>query len=95
MDLLIQKAKQEKLPLMVHEDALVDQGALVSYGANSHRMGVQAAKLVAKILQGVPPAALPIQTPDQWFLALNLTTAKAIDLTPPPSVLERADRLVE
>ena len=81
--LLIQKATQEKLPLMVHEDSLVDQGALVSYGATSQRMGVQAAKLVAKILQGVPPAELPIQTPDTWFLAINLTTAKAIALTPP------------
>lgn len=95
MDLLIQKAKQDKLPLMVHEDSLVDQGALVSYGANSHRMGVQAAKLVTQILQGVPPAALPIQTPDTWFLALNLTTAKAIELPLPLSVLERADRLME
>lgn len=95
MDLLIQKATQEKLPLMVHEDVLVEQGALVSYGANSYLMGVQAAKLVAKILHGVPPAELPIQTPDTWFLAFNLATAKAIDLLPPVSVLERADRVVE
>jgi putative ABC transport system substrate-binding protein len=93
--LLIQKATQEKLPLIVHEDSLVEQGALVSYGANSYLMGFQAAKLVAKILQGVPPAELPIQTPDTWFLAINVTTAKAIDLTLPFSVLERADRVVE
>jgi putative tryptophan/tyrosine transport system substrate-binding protein len=95
MDLLIQKAEQEKLPLIVHEDSLVDQGALVSYRANSHLMGVQAAKLVAKILQGDQPAALPIQTPDKWFLAINLTTAKAIDLPLPLRVLERANHLVE
>jgi putative ABC transport system substrate-binding protein len=95
IDLLIQKAKQEKLPLIVHEDSMVDQGALVSYGGHSRPMGVQAAKLVAQILRGVPPAELPIQTPDTLFLAFNLTTAKAIALELPPSVLERADRLAE
>ena len=58
-------------------------------------MGAQAAKLVAQILRGAQPAELPIQTPDTLFLAFNLTTAKAIELELPSSVLERADRLVE
>jgi ABC-type uncharacterized transport system substrate-binding protein len=57
--------------------------------------GVQVAKLIAQILRGSQPAELPIQTPDTLFLAFNLTTAKAIELELPPSVLERADRLVE
>ena len=95
IDLLIQKAKQDKLPLIVHEDSMVDRGALVSYGGNSRLMGFQAAKLVVKILQGAHPAQIPVQTPDRMMLAINLTTAKIIDLKLPRNVLERADRLVE
>jgi len=95
IDLLIQQAKQEKLPLIVHEDSMVDQGALVSYGGHSRPMGVQAAKLVAKLLEGAHPAQLPIQTPDKFILTINLATAKAIDLTLSRNILERADRLVE
>ena len=95
IDLLIQKARQEQLPLIVHEDSMVDQGALVSYGGHSRLMGVQAAKLVAKILEGTHPAQLPIQTPDKFIMTINLATAKAIDLTLSRHILERADRLVE
>jgi putative tryptophan/tyrosine transport system substrate-binding protein len=95
VDLLIQKAKQEKLPLMVHEDSMVQQGALASYGANFRLMGAQTAKLVAKILQGAKPSEMPIQTPDTMLLTINLTTAKAIGLELPVSILERADRLLE
>ena len=95
VDLLIQKAKQEKLPLMVHEDSMVERGALASYGASFRLMGVQTAKLVAKILQGAKPSEMPIQTPDKMLLTINLTTAKAIGLGLPLSILERADRLVE
>jgi putative ABC transport system substrate-binding protein len=93
--LLIQKATQEKLPLIVHEDSMVDQGALASYGGHSRPMGVQAAKLIAQILRGTQPADLPIRTPDTLLLTINLTTAKAIELELPHNVLERVDRLVE
>jgi len=95
IDLLMQKAKQEKLPLIVHEDSMVDKGALVSYGGHSHPMGIQAAKLVAKLLEGAQPAQLPIQTPDKFIMTINLATAKAIGLALPRHILERADRWVE
>src|SRR5262252_6531259 len=95
IELLIEKAKQEKIPLMVHEDSMVDKGALASYGANFHLMRSQTAQLVAKILKGVKPSEVPIQTPDKMMLAINLTTAKAIGRGVPLSILERADRLVE
>jgi putative ABC transport system substrate-binding protein len=95
IDLLIQKAKQEKLPLIVHEDSMVNKGALVSYGADFRLQGRQAARLVAKILKGTNPADIPIQTPDKLILAVNLSTAQAIGLTLPLNVLERADRMVE
>jgi len=58
-------------------------------------MGIQAAKLVAKLLEGAQPAQLPIQTPDKFIMTLNLATAKAIGLALPRPILERADRLVE
>jgi putative ABC transport system substrate-binding protein len=95
IDLLIQKAKLDKIPLMVHEDSVVERGALASYGANFRLMGVQTAKLAAKILQGAKPSEMPIQTPDKMLLTINLTTAKAIGLGLPLSILERADRIVE
>ena len=95
IELLIQKAKQEKLPLIVHEDSMVNKGALVSYGADFRLQGMQAARLVAKILKGAHPAEMPIQTPDKLILAVNLTTAQAIGRGLPLSVLERADRIVE
>ena len=74
---------------------MVEQGALVSYGSDFKEIGVQASKLVVKVLQGAKPAELPIQTPERLLLTINLHTAKAIGLTMPHAVLERADRLVE
>jgi putative ABC transport system substrate-binding protein len=95
IDLLIHKAKEDRIPLAVSETSMVERGALVSYGAEFRLLGLQAAKLVAKILKGAKPAELPIQTPEQLPLAINLTTAKAIGLDIPPSVLERTERIVE
>jgi putative ABC transport system substrate-binding protein len=95
IDLLIQKAKEDRMPLVVHETTLVERGALVSYGADLRLLGLQAAKLVAKIMQGAKPSEMPIQTPEQLPLALNLATAKAIGLDIPRSILERAERVVE
>jgi len=95
MDLLIHKATEDRIPLSVTEQPMVEQGALVSYGADLRLLGMQAAKLVAKILKGAKPAELPIQTPEQLLLAVNLTTAKAIGLDIPSSILERTERVVE
>jgi putative ABC transport system substrate-binding protein len=95
IELFIEKAKQEKIPLIVNEDSMVDKGALVSYGSNFRLIGMQAAKPVVKILKGTQPAEMPTQTQEEMMLALNLTTAKVIDLKLPRNVLERADRLVE
>jgi putative tryptophan/tyrosine transport system substrate-binding protein len=58
--LLIHKAREDRIPLAVHEDVMVEQGALIAYGADIRLLGVQAAKLVAKILTGVKPAEIPI-----------------------------------
>jgi putative tryptophan/tyrosine transport system substrate-binding protein len=95
IDLLIHKAKEDRIPLVVHEHSMTERGALVSYGAGFRLLGIQAAKLVAKIVSGAKPAEMRIQTPEQLVLTLNLTTAKAIGLNIPPSVFERAERVVE
>jgi putative ABC transport system substrate-binding protein len=94
-DLLIHKALEDQIPLAVHEDSLVKQGALIAYGASFQSLGRQAAKLVHRILQGTQPSALPIQTPDHMTLAINLTTARAIGLTVSRSLLERAEIIIE
>ncbi len=95
MSLLIQRARQDRVAMMVHEDDFVAHGALASYGADYKRMGVQTARVVDKVLGGMAPAEIPIQVPDKLFLAVNLATAKAIGVKPPLTVLERADRIVE
>jgi putative ABC transport system substrate-binding protein len=95
IDLLIQKAQEDRIPLSVAGPSLVEKGALLSYGPDFRLLGVQAAKLVDKLLQGAKPAEMPIQTPEKLFLALNLATARSIGLKLPFSVLERADHLFE
>jgi ABC-type uncharacterized transport system substrate-binding protein len=95
IDLLIAKARQDKLPLVVHEADMVKQGALLSYGSDARAQGLQAAKLVAKVLRGAKPSDLPIQMPEQLRLVLNLRTAREIGLTIPLSVMERVDDIVE
>jgi ABC-type uncharacterized transport system substrate-binding protein len=92
---LIDKAVEDKIPLTVNEQAMVEQGALMSYGANQRLLGIQAAKLVAKIFKGAKPSELPVQMPDKLPLAINLTTARAIGLDIPRHMLERTDRFVE
>jgi putative tryptophan/tyrosine transport system substrate-binding protein len=93
--LLIHKAKEDRIPLAVSEHIMVEQGALVSYGADLRLVGMQAAKLVAKILKGTKPSEIPVQMPEELPLAINLTTAKAIGLDIPRNILERAVRFVE
>jgi putative ABC transport system substrate-binding protein len=95
IDRLIHKAKEERIPLAVTETSMVERGALISYGAEFELLGMQAAKLVAKIIKGAKPSELPIQTPERLPLAINLTTAKAIGLDIPRHILERTDRFVE
>jgi putative ABC transport system substrate-binding protein len=93
--LLVHKAEEDRVPLAATDSSMVELGALVSYGSDIRLLGVQAAKLVAKILTGAKPSELSIQTPEKLILAVNLTTARAIGLAIPRSILERTDRFVE
>jgi len=71
----------------------VVHGGLVSYGSDYHAQGVQAARLVAKILRGARPQDLPVEGADKIDLAVNLKTASLLGLTVPRKVLLRADML--
>lgn len=92
---VLETAQQQGLPTMFYGSFFVDHGGLAAFSAADEQLGRQAARLVDKILNGAKPGDLPVEQPTTFELVVNLNTAKTLGLSIPPTVLLRADRLVE
>jgi len=88
-------AATNRLPAMYDVRPYVDAGGLISYGADLDEIWRRAAFFVDKILKGAKPAELPVEQPKKFELVINVKTAKALGLTIPPSLLQRADQVIE
>ncbi|HEY1475736.1 MAG TPA: ABC transporter substrate-binding protein [Pseudolabrys sp.] len=93
--LIVSLAAKHRLPSIYSYRYFVNDGGLASYGADLIDLYRRSASYVDRILKGEKPADLPVQQPNRYELVINLKTAKALGLTVPPSLLTRADEVIE
>ncbi|WP_024520809.1 ABC transporter substrate-binding protein [Bradyrhizobium sp. Tv2a-2] len=93
--LLADLQMKHRLPEIFANRANVDAGGLVSYGADLNDLYRRAASYIDKIFKGTSPAELPVEQASRYLMVFNLKTAKALDITIPPTVLARADEVIE
>jgi putative tryptophan/tyrosine transport system substrate-binding protein len=84
-----------RLPTIYNSSEYVELGGLMSYGPNFMDMFRRAAELVDKVLRGTKPGDIPVEQPTKFEFAINLTTARALGLEVPPTLLARADEVIE
>ena len=93
--LIIEQVARYRLPAVYGFSYYAFSGGLISYGINVRDMYIRAASYIDRILKGAKPAELPIQAPTKFELVINLKTAKALGLDIPPTLLARADEVIE
>jgi len=92
---VVKAALEHRVPVIFAGAEMVDAGGLVSYGTNLVDDIRRAADILARVLKGADPATIPVDQAARFELVINMKTAKAIGLTIPPSILLRADRVIE
>jgi len=92
---IVEFARKQRLPTMTDVRTLFEAGSLVTYGANPATLARQAAAFVDRILRGARPGDLPIERPSKLDFLINLKIAKALGIRIPPSLLLRADQVIE
>jgi len=95
IDDILAFASKNRLPAMYQLKENVERGGLMSYGASAPHLVRGVAIYVDKILKGAKPGDLPVEQPTKFEFVINLKTAKALGLTIPPSLLARADQVIE
>ena len=94
-DLVVAAAARHRIPAIYYDEEYAEAGGLISYGPSVAGPHHSAATFVDKILKGARPADLPVEQPTRFKLVINLQTAKALGLAVPPSLLARADAVIE
>jgi putative ABC transport system substrate-binding protein len=92
---IVALAARYSIPAFYHSRVFIAQGGLMSFGGNVQEAYRQAGIMAAKILRGTNPAEIPVQQSVSFELLINLKTAKALGLTVPPTLLSRADEIIE